>query len=116
MFEECPVNKILTVENEYGHKKVSGVETPYGIIKTNCVLNASGVWSRNLVKSIGLDIPLIPMKHAYIVTEHIKEIQGCPNIRAPDLNLYFKIQGGAMSIGGYESNPIILQSVSLKYS
>jgi len=59
----------------------------------------------------GLDIPLIPMKHAYIVTEPM-DVRGLPNIRDPDLNTYFRVQGGTLSIGGYEPNPIILKCVS----
>lgn len=101
------MTKILT-ENNDGHKIVHGVETPYGIIKTNVVLNAAGAWSGTIARMVGLDIPLIPMKHAYIVTEPMN-VQGLPNIRDPDRNIYFRVQGGTMSIGGYESNPIILK-------
>lgn len=106
--------KILTEDND-GHKIVRGVETPYGIIKTNVVLNAAGAWSGTIARMIGLDIPLIPMKHAYIVTEPMN-VQGLPNIRDPDRGIYFRVQGGTISIGGYESNPIILKSVSCMYT
>lgn len=60
---------------------------------------------------VELDIPLVPMKHAYVVTE-LMDVQGLPNIRDADFSLYFRVQGGTMSIGGYEPNPIILKSVS----
>lgn len=90
------------------------METPYGIIKTNVVLNAAGAWSGTIARMVGLDIPLIPMKHAYIVTEPM-EVRGLPNIRDADLSIYFRVQGGTMSIGGYEPNPIILKSVSFSY-
>ena len=95
-----------------GSKKVIGVETPHGIIKTNCILNACGAWSKNIARMAGLDIPLVLMKHAYIVTEPMKGIKGLPNIRDHDEKIYIKIQGESMSIGGYELNPIILKSVS----
>lgn len=96
------MTKILTEDND-GHKIVRGVETPYGIIKTNIVLNAAGAWSRTIAQMVGLNIPLTPMKHAYIVTEPMN-VQGLPNIRDPDRNIYFRVQGGTLSIGGYESN------------
>lgn len=89
-----------------------GVETPYGTIKTNCVLNAAGVWSRSISKMAGVQIPLIPMKHAYVVSEPIEGVQGLPNIRDHDKSMYFRVQGSSLCMGGYEPNPIILQSVS----
>lgn len=96
------MTKILTEDND-GHKIIRGVETPYGIIKTNVVLNAAGVWSGTIAQMVGLSIPLTPMKHAYIVTEPMN-VQGLPNIRDPDRSIYFRVQGGTLSIGGYESN------------
>lgn len=106
--------KILTEDND-GHKIVRGVETPYGIIKTNVILNAAGVWSGAIAQMVGLNIPLTPMKHAYIVTEPMN-VQGLPNIRDPDRSIYFRVQGGTLNIGGYESNPIILKLVSYIYT
>lgn len=108
------MTKILTEDND-GHKTVRGVETPYGIIKTNVVLNAAGVWSGTIAQMVGLSIPLTPMKHAYIVTEPMN-VQGLPNIRDPDRSIYIRVQGGTLSIGGYESNPIILKLVSYIYT
>lgn len=77
-------------------------------------MNAAGAWSGTIARMVGLNIPLIPMKHAYIVTEPM-DVQGLPNIRDPDLGLYFRVQGGTMSVGGYEPNPIVLKSVSVTY-
>lgn len=90
------------------------METPYGIIKTNVILNAAGAWSGTIARMVGLDIPLVPMKHAYIVTEPMN-VRGLPNIRDPDYNIYFRVQGGNINIGGYEPNPIILKFVSYIY-
>ncbi|CAG5097335.1 Similar to SARDH: Sarcosine dehydrogenase [Cotesia congregata] len=86
VIENCPVHKIITQENEYGWKSVTGVETPYGTIRTKCVLNAAGVWAGSLAKLAGVNIPLIPMKHAYVVSEPIEGVQGLPNIRDHDGN------------------------------
>ncbi|XP_076161806.1 sarcosine dehydrogenase, mitochondrial-like isoform X3 [Ptiloglossa arizonensis] len=114
--EDCPVIKILTKDTIQNKKKVYGVETPYGIIKTDIVLNAAGAWSKNVTNMVNMDIPLTPIKHAYIVTEPIEELQHLPNIRDPDISLYFRIQGNSMAIGGYEPNPIILQSAPEHFS
>lgn len=62
---------------------------------------------------VGMDIPLIPLKHAYIITEPITGVQNLPNVRDPDASVYFRMQGNSIAIGGYEQNPIMLDSVSL---
>lgn len=49
---------------------------------------------------------------AYIVTEKIEGISGMPNVRDHDSSIYFKLQGDALSIGGYENDPIFIHRVS----
>ncbi|XP_014477949.1 PREDICTED: sarcosine dehydrogenase, mitochondrial isoform X2 [Dinoponera quadriceps] len=114
VIEDCPVTKILTEETD-GYKSVCGVETPYGVIKSKIILNAAGAWSGNLARMVGLNIPLVPMKHAYIVTEPMN-VRGLPNLRDPDQSIYFRVQGGNMCIGGYEPNPIVLKSAPEDFS
>lgn len=116
IIEECPVTKILTKEKINGTKEIIGVETPYGQINTNIVLNAAGAWSNDIAKMLNLNIPLIPIKHAYVVTEAIEGMKNVPNVRDPDISLYFKIQGSSMSIGGYENNPVLLHSVPKNFA
>lgn len=64
-----------------------------GVIKTNTVVNATGVWGKDLLAPHGIHLPLVPMKHAYVISETIKEVQGMPNVRDHDYSLYFRIQG-----------------------
>ncbi|XP_058806146.1 sarcosine dehydrogenase, mitochondrial [Phymastichus coffea] len=116
VFEDCSVTGILTDDKTFGSKQVTGVVTDHGVVRTNCVLNASGVWSRHITRMVNLDIPLIPMKHAYIVTESMPHVRNLPNIRDHDFKIYLKIQGESMSIGGYELNPIILDDVPNDFS
>ena len=40
--EDCPVTAIETAESDFGPRKVTAVRTPYGTIKTDCVVNCSG--------------------------------------------------------------------------
>nr|CAD7572946.1 unnamed protein product [Timema californicum] len=111
VIENCPVQNILTGKNGFGSKKVTGVTTPYGVIKTNCVANCSGVWSRDIAAMVGLHLPLVPVKHAYVITESISGVRGLPNVRDHDASVYFRIQGESLCMGGYESNPIMLDQV-----
>ena len=65
---------------------------------------------------VGLTVPLIPIKHAYVVTEKIEGIQNMPNCRDYEASTYLKLQGDALSIGGYEMNPNFLEPVSQNHT
>lgn len=56
-------------------------------------------------------MPLIALKHAYVVTERIEGVQNLPNVRDHDSSVYLKLQGDALSVGGYESNPVFWDKV-----
>lgn len=72
IFEDCPVREIHTEKTERGLNKIVGLQTDHGVIKTDTIVNATGVWGNHLTESLGCTLPLIPMKHAYIVTEPIE--------------------------------------------
>ncbi|KAL0850334.1 hypothetical protein ABMA28_012164 [Loxostege sticticalis] len=112
VYEDCPVLDIHYTHNILGNKEVTGVHTDRGFIRTKCVVNCGGAWGPRVARFAGVpSLPLIPFKHAYVVTEAIPEIRGCPNLRDHDVSLYLKMQGETVSIGGYESNPIMLDQV-----
>ncbi|KAF5294011.1 hypothetical protein FQA39_LY13565 [Lamprigera yunnana] len=115
IIEHCLVTNILT-DSSTGYKKVIGVETPNGTINTKCVLNAAGAWSRNISQMVGLDIPLVAMKHSYVITESIPGAKGTPNIRDHDGSIYYRTQGDALYIGGYETNPEIIKEVEKDFA
>ncbi len=71
----------------------------------------SGVWAQKLGAMAGVNVPLIGMRHAYVVTERIEGIQNMPNTRDHDASVYLKLQGDALSVGGYEQNPIFWEKV-----
>ena len=102
---------IETKVDDLGLKRVSAVQTPSGTIKTNCVVNCTGVWAPNVGALCGVTVPLVAMYHAYIVTERIEGIQNMPNVRDHDASVYLKLQGDGLSVGGYENNPIFWDEV-----
>ncbi|XP_066953754.1 sarcosine dehydrogenase, mitochondrial-like isoform X1 [Macrobrachium rosenbergii] len=116
VIENCPVISIQTVDTLLGGKKVSEVHTPYGVIKTNAVVNATGAWASSIAQMVGVEIPLVPMKHAYIVTERIEGIENMPNVRDHDASVYLRLQGDALSIGGYEKDPILLEKLDKDFA
>ncbi|XP_066569219.1 sarcosine dehydrogenase, mitochondrial [Amia ocellicauda] len=116
VIENCPVTGIQVQTNDLGVKKVKAVETEYGTILTPCVVNCAGVWAQKLGRMAGVNVPLIAMHHAYVVTERIEGIQNMPNVRDHDASVYLRLQGDALSVGGYEQNPIFWEEVSDKFA
>ncbi|XP_051907440.1 sarcosine dehydrogenase, mitochondrial [Hippocampus zosterae] len=116
VIENCPVTGIKVRADDLGVKRVKAVETPHGTIDTPCVVNCAGVWATKLGEMAGVKVPLIAMHHAYVVTERIEGIQNMPNVRDHDASVYLRLQGDALSVGGYEANPIFWEEVSDKFA
>ncbi|MCZ6894571.1 MAG: FAD-dependent oxidoreductase [Gammaproteobacteria bacterium] len=88
-----------------GH--ITHVETDDGAIACEKVVNCAGQWARQVGAMAGINVPLQPVKHQYIVTEPISGLsRDCATIRDPDRFIYFKEEVGGLAIGGYEQNPI----------
>jgi dimethylglycine dehydrogenase len=51
------------------------VVTPNGTIKADIVINAAGLWAREVGRLAGIDLPVQPMEHHYLITETIPEIE-----------------------------------------
>ncbi|XP_048875339.1 sarcosine dehydrogenase, mitochondrial isoform X3 [Brienomyrus brachyistius] len=116
VIENCPVSGIHVQTDDLGVHRVRAVETPHGTIQTPCVVNCAGVWAEKLGRMAGVNVPLIAMHHAYVVTERIEGIQNMPNVRDHDASVYLRLQGDALSVGGYEQNPIFWDEVSDKFA
>ena len=86
---------------------VTGVRTVQGNIRCEKVLISAGIWSRELGKMAGVNIPLQPAHHQYMVSERIKGIvPTMPSVRDTDSLTYYKEEVGGLVAGGYEFNPI----------
>uniref|UniRef100_A0A667ZFP9 Sarcosine dehydrogenase n=1 Tax=Myripristis murdjan TaxID=586833 RepID=A0A667ZFP9_9TELE len=116
VIENCPVTGIKVHTDDLGVKRIKAVETAHGTIETPCVVNCAGVWATKLGDMAGVKVPLIAMHHAYVVTERIEGIQNMPNVRDHDASVYLRLQGDALSVGGYEQNPIFWDEVSDKFA
>ncbi len=115
-FENCAVVDILTEESLLGSRKVKGVVTNRGEIRTEKVVNCTGAWANKLSHMVSLSTPLLAMKHAYVTTERVEGVTDMPNIRDHDASVYLKVQGDALHIGGYENNPVFWDEVQSDFS
>ena len=84
------------------------VKTPKGTIKTDWVINAAGLWGREVAKLAGLDLPLLPTEHQYFVTETISEIAAMdrrlPSVADRDGEYYLRQEGQGLLVGAYEKD------------
>ncbi|MFD2740640.1 FAD-dependent oxidoreductase [Sulfitobacter aestuarii] len=82
------------------------VRTQKGDIHTQWVVNAAGLWGREVAALAGLTLPLQPTEHQYFVTETIPEVAGLdrrlPSIADRDGEYYFRQEGNGFLIGAYE--------------
>jgi dimethylglycine dehydrogenase len=84
------------------------VETPNGNIRTEWVINAAGLWGREVAKLAGIELPLLPTEHQYFVTETIPEIAGMdrrlPSVADRDGEYYLRQEGQGLLVGAYEKD------------
>ena len=86
--------------------RITTVKTNRGDIACDKVVNCAGQWARQVGALAGINVPLQPVKHQYIVTERIDGLASdAPTIRDPDRRIYFKEEVGGLVMGGYEPNP-----------
>ncbi|MEX2307945.1 MAG: FAD-binding oxidoreductase [Pirellulales bacterium] len=83
--------------------RVSGVETDAGRIDCEMVINAAGAHAAHLAESVGLDLPIFPVRHEYFVTVHADGLQPTlPVVRIPDSTLYLRAEINSLLCGGWE--------------
>ncbi len=86
--------------------RVHAVVTDRGTIQTEVVVNAAGQWGGEVGKMVGLNLPVAPMAHLYIITRPIEGVgRHFPTLRDPDLLVYWREEVGGLVTGGYERNP-----------
>ena len=56
------------------------------------MVNCTGAWAGYIAGMVGLEIPLVAMRHAYVTTDRIDGVQNKPNVRDHDASVYIKLQ------------------------
>jgi dimethylglycine dehydrogenase len=81
------------------------VITDHGNVHAEHVVNAGGLWAREVGRMVGLELPVLAMEHQYLITEKIPALVGKPEqLHAIDFEgeIYIREERGAMLIGTYE--------------
>jgi dimethylglycine dehydrogenase len=84
------------------------VRTEKGDIATQWIVNAAGLWGREVAAMAGLTLPLQPTEHQYFVTETIAEIASLdrrlPSVADRDGEYYLRQEGKGLLVGAYEKD------------
>ncbi len=86
------------------------VVTQKGTVHTEHVVNAAGLWAREVGRMVGLELPVLAMEHMYLLTDAMPEVAainrqtGKEVIHAIDFGgeLYLRQEGEGMLMGTYE--------------
>src|ERR1700683_2124551 len=86
------------------------VITDHGNVRAEHVVNAGGLWAREVGRMVGLELPVLAMEHQYLITEDMAEVAEYNAATGHELpmgmdfdgELYIRQEGGGMLLGTYE--------------
>ena len=81
------------------------VITEQGNVHAEHVVNAAGLWAREVGRMVGLELPVLAMEHQYLITGDMQELQGKPEqLHCIDFEgeIYLRQERGGMLMGTYE--------------
>lgn len=98
------------------HTKVVGIQpmssgewrihTDKGDMVAGIVVNAAGTWAREVGQMFGLDLPIVPIEHQYLVFDAMPEVMELkselPIVREVDVSYYLRQERQGMLLGPYE--------------
>ena len=98
IIENCAVSGIVTDNN-----RVIAVETQQGRVQCDAIALCTGLWSRKLAAMAGVQAPIWPCEHFYLLTKGIADIQGnLPTLSDHDSHLYIRDDSGGLLVGCFE--------------
>ncbi len=79
-----------------------------GAITCEHVVNAGGLWAREVGRMFGVELPVQAMEHMYLVTEDVPALDGSPLFHAMDFagEVYLRKEGRGLLLGTYEPNGV----------
>ncbi len=88
------------------------LRTSKGDVSCEHVINAAGLWAREVGRMVGIELPVLAMEHMYLLTDDMPEVKefnertGREIVHAVDFDgeLYLRQERGGMLMGTYERN------------
>ena len=82
------------------------VVTEQGTVVAGRIVNAAGLWAREVAALAGVYLPLMPVEHHYFVTDSIPVLESLgreiPLIGDADSEFYMRQEGKGLLLGAYE--------------
>ena len=86
------------------------VITDKGVIECEHVVNAGGLWAREVGRMVGIELPVLAMEHMYLVTDDIPEVVAFNKAAGKEIGhvidfgaeSYLRQEGKGMVLGVYE--------------
>lgn len=84
--------------------RVEAVQTGRGRVECRYVINAAGAHAYHVARLVGLELPIVPVRHEYFVTAPLEGLNSrLPCFRIPEMALYGRAAGESLLLGGWES-------------
>jgi dimethylglycine dehydrogenase len=84
------------------------VVTETGTIETEHVVNAAGLWAREVGHMAGIELPIVAMEHHYLLTDELRELQqakrAIPLVIDLDGEIYLRQERKGVLLGVYEKD------------
>ena len=88
------------------------VHTDRGTVRAEHIVNAAGTWCREIGAMVGVELPVVPILHQYLVTAEVPEITAriaagepeLPIIRDPEESWYLRQERDGFIVGPYEAH------------
>ena len=98
IFEDTGVTGIITQDG-----RITGVETARGTVRCEAVALCTGLWSRKAAAMAGVEVPVWPCEHFYLLTKPVEGIDGnMPTLSDHDSHLYIRDDSGGLLVGCFE--------------
>lgn len=112
LFDQISVKQLKSKPSPHGRqdfKRITGVEFQAvngtrGQIESDWVILTGGMWTRQLGLGVGVDLPLYPVEHHYVLSEPIPgAARELPCARDPDAAIYFRtLDDGSIKLGAFQ--------------
>ena len=87
--------------------RVAGVTTNHGPVECRYAINAAGAHAYHVAKLVGLELPIVPVRHEYYLTVPMAGLTPeFPCFRIPELTLYGRVRDEGLLLGGWEPNSL----------
>jgi glycine/D-amino acid oxidase-like deaminating enzyme len=102
----------MAIRERSGH--VVGVQTSEGALDADAIVVAAGLWSRSLLRPLGINLAQWHCEHFYLIAEVTPRLaREVPSFVAPEDLIYGREEVGGMLVGFFDENAKIIEDGAL---